>query len=57
MQAKTSRFMLDSSIYDEKWPKKEQTQDFKHQLSSRPMLMKQKHKIYRHVENFKRPPA
>ena len=29
--------MQDSSNFDEKWPKKEQTQDFKCQLRSRPM--------------------
>ena len=37
MQAKTPKFMQDSSNFDEKWPKKEQTQDLKHQLRSRPM--------------------
>ena len=29
--------MQDSSNFDEKWPKKEQTQDLKHQLCSRSM--------------------
>ena len=29
--------MQDSSNFDEKWPKKEQTQDLKHQLRSRSM--------------------
>ena len=34
--------MQDSSNFDETWPKKEQTQDFKHQLPSRPMFIKKK---------------
>ena len=41
--------MQDSSNFDETWPKKEQTQDFKQQLPLRPMLIKKK-KISRHLE-------
>ena len=42
--------MQDSSDFDETWPKKEQTQDFKQQLPLRPMLIKKKNKISRHLE-------
>ena len=41
--------MHDSSNFDETWPKKEQTQDFKHQLPSRLMFIK-RNKICRHLE-------
>ena len=50
MQAKTPKLMQDSSDFDETWPKKEQTQDFKQQLPLRPMLIKKKNKISRHLE-------
>ena len=42
MQGKTPKLMQDSSNFDETWPKKEQTQDFKQQLPLRPMLIKKK---------------
>ena len=32
--------MQESGNFDEKWPRKEQTQDFKYQVPSRPLLMK-----------------
>ena len=40
MLAKTPKLMQDSGNFDATWQKKEQTQDFEHQLPSRPMFIK-----------------